>query len=250
MLQVSIRDRDCRLHAPEPLPTDAPSDRLARDLIDACREIDGGGDPLSAVVLTGGGGAFWIEGPSDPAQCDRVSRRWPAAIRALRGLTPPTIAVLQGDAIGAAWSVALACDLRLAHCSVRVGHPELRLGRMPVAGGIQRLVQLVGHGGALRLLLAGELLAAEQAHELSLINRVSVVDELEDSLQEMLSPLRSAGPIALAFAKEAVVEGTLLPILAGMRLEADLAALLQTTSDRAEGVGAFLARRRPHFEGH
>ena len=168
---------------------------------------------------------------------------------ALAAVSAPTIAALAGDAIGPAFELALACDLRVAGEGIHLGAPQIRWGRMPAAGGTQRLSRLVGRGVALRMLLLGELLSAREAEELGLVHRVAPVETIEASLEELLDQMRAAAPIALAYTKEAIREGVELPLKNGLALEADLAALLQTTQDRQEGVRAFKERRAPRFEG-
>jgi enoyl-CoA hydratase/carnithine racemase len=120
---------------------------------------------------------------------------------------------------------------------------------MPSGGGSQRLARIVGPAQALRLLLLGEVLPVQAAFARGLISRVAASDELPKVLDDTLAGLRAAAPIALAYVKEAAVRGTQLTLEAGLRMEADLAALLQTTSDRDEGVRSFVERRAPRFEG-
>jgi enoyl-CoA hydratase/carnithine racemase len=120
---------------------------------------------------------------------------------------------------------------------------------MPSGGGTQQLARIVGHAQALRLLLLGEVLSGQAAFERGLVSRVATREELPGILDDTLGALRSAAPIALAYVKETVARGTQLPLVAGLRMEADLAALLQTTTDREEGVRSFVERRAPRFEG-
>jgi enoyl-CoA hydratase/carnithine racemase len=249
MLQVREEERTVFLRVEEPVRAGAAADRLAWELLDACQAIQEREDWLAAVVLVGGGAAFWLDPPADAAACDALAEVWPAAVAAAGRLTPPTLAVLGGDAIGPAWELALACDLRLAARGVRLGSPEVRLGRLASAGATQRLTRLVGSGTALRLVLLGELLSGVEAHALGLLHRVAELSDLDACVGEIVSGLRSSAPIALAYAKETVHQGFELPLSEGLRLEADLAVLLQTTYDRGEGIAAFLERRSPGFEG-
>src|SRR5205823_14462656 len=129
------------------------------------------------------------------------------------------------------------------------GLPEVRLGRMPSAGGTQRLPRLVGPGIALRMLLLGELLIATAAVDIGLVHRIAPRRDLESSLETLVSTLRGAAPVALAYKKEAVRWAADVPPSTGLTLEADLAALLQTTTDRSSGIRAFQERSTPEFEG-
>jgi enoyl-CoA hydratase len=225
------------------------SQYLAADFIEACAEIEAREERPVAVVLVCAGSAFFLTPPSCAVDCDGVGAAWADATAAVARLGPPTIAVLAGDALGPAWELALACDLRIAASHVRVGSPEIRWGRMPAAGGTQRLARLAGIGTALRLLLLGEVMSATQALEIGLLHQVVPADGLEPAAEVVLDRLRTAAPIALAYTKEAAIRGVELPLEDGLRLEADLAALLQTTQDRAEGVASFLQRRAPRYEG-
>ncbi|MCC7368539.1 MAG: enoyl-CoA hydratase/isomerase family protein [Chloroflexi bacterium] len=248
MLQVTERDRIVFLTVPAPLPLGPASARLAWSVQDACDEIEQRDEPVAAVVLASGSGAFWLEPPTSAADLDALGSVWADMLAALDRLSPPLVACLGGDAVGPAWELALACDLRLASANARVGSPEIRWGRLPVAGGIQRLVRAVGSTLTTRLLLLGEVVTASEALALGLVHRVATPADLTTSLDALLEPLRTSAPIALAYAREAIRSAPDLPLAAGLRLEADLAALLQTTADRAEGLSAFLARRPPRFE--
>lgn len=249
MLEVTTEDRVVWLRIPHPVELGNSALRLAWELLDACAETETRDERPVAIVLTSGGPAFGIRPPGCAAECDAVAGLWGDATAAVSRLGAPTIAVLGGDALGPAWELALACDLRIAAADVSVGSPEIRWGRMPSAGGTQRLVRLAGIGTALRLLLLEEALPAMDALDLGLLHRVVPATELETALEELLAGFRAAAPLALAYAKEAAVHGADLPLQDGLRLEADLAALLQTTDDQAEGVNAFLERRTARFEG-
>jgi enoyl-CoA hydratase len=201
-----------------------------------------------AVALVSEGAAFCAVPPRDAADCDAAANAWDRAADALARVGPPTLAVLAADALGPAWALALACDLRLAAREARVGSPEVRWGRLPAAGVTQRLPRLAGPGVALRLLLLGEVLGATDAHALGLVHRVAPAAALDATREELLGELRAAAPIALGYTKEAIHQALELPLPAGLRLEADLAALLQTTHDRVEGLTAYHQRRAPSFE--
>jgi enoyl-CoA hydratase/carnithine racemase len=224
-------------------------ERLGWAIADACAALDEREVPPSGVALVGTGGAFCVQPPRSGAECDAVGPAWAAATAAVARLGPPTVAIIGGDAVGPAWELALACDLRLATTEARVGSPEARWGRLPAAGGTQRLVRLGGPALALRLLLLGELLTASEALVFGLVHRVAPAEGLAAAQETLLDALRAGAPVALGYTKEAVRQGLELPLEAGLRLEADLAALLLTTSDRAEGLAAFDARRTPRYEG-
>jgi len=237
------------LRVTEPVGLGAEAGRLAWQMVDACTRIREREDPLVAVALIGTGAAFCSRPPQSAGDCDAASSAWREATSALAAVSAATIAVLGGDAIGPAFELALACDVRIAADGIRLGAQEVRWGRIPAAGGTQRLARLVGRGVALRMLLLGELLTAAEALDLGLVHRTAPEESVEACLEELLDGLRAAAPIALAYTKEAIREGSDRPLKSGLVLEADLAALLQTTRDRAEGIRAFMEHRAPRFEG-
>jgi enoyl-CoA hydratase len=249
MLQVREQDRVVYLRVSGTVGPGLASTRLASELIDACQAIEERAEVPVGVALLSDGPAFWVSAPDGPDACDALSADWAAATAAVGRLSPPTIAAVGATAIGPAWELALACDLRLAANDVRVGCQEVALGRIPAAGGTQRLARLVGPSLALRLVLFGEVLTAPEALDLGLIHRLAPSDALDACLGEVLAGLRASAPLALAYAKETVRQSAELSLDDGLRLEADLATLLHTTLDRAEGIDSFLRRRAPRFEG-
>jgi enoyl-CoA hydratase/carnithine racemase len=170
-------------------------------------------------------------------------------IEAVAALTKPTIAVLNGDAIGVGLELALACDLRIAVTTARAGLPQVADGLLPFCGGTQRLPRIVGQAKALELILLGMLIDAREACRIGLVNEVVDPTAFPTRVDEVLNGLLGKGPIALRLGKEAVRKAMDLTLDQGMRLEEDLYALLQTTQDRAEGVRAFLEKRTPRFTG-
>jgi enoyl-CoA hydratase len=170
-------------------------------------------------------------------------------VNAVAELAVPTVAVIDGGAIGAGLELALACDLRIASDRVRIGTPEVGWERIPSAGGTQHLVRAVGPTAALRLLLLGEILSAGEALELGLVHRTAPSSKISALAEPLVAELCAAAPIAAAYTKEATRMAMDVPLPQGLRLEADLAALLQTTADRAEGLAAFLSRGTPRFDG-
>jgi enoyl-CoA hydratase/carnithine racemase len=164
-------------------------------------------------------------------------------------LTKPTVAVLNGDAVGVGLELALACDLRLAHEQARLGLPQVTDGLIPFCGGTQRLPRIVGQAKALELVLTGELLEAREALRIGLVTNAVAADVFTARVDELLADLVGKGPIALRLGKEAVHKAMDLTLDQGIRLEEDLYALLQTTQDRAEGIRAFLGKKKPTFSG-
>ena len=216
---------------------------LAQAVCDAVEDIEAD-DRTAVVALTADGPSFCVGVEDGGAWEARVD--WVAAIGRL---TRPVVAVIQGDALAEGLELALACDLRVASTRARLALPQLAEGRMPRHGGTQRLPRLVGRSRALDLLLTGRQVTGRAAEAMGLVSRSVPPQGLTRAADELVRTLRDKGPVALRYAKEAVVKGGDLTLDQGIRLEEDLYVLLQTTDDRRAGVEAFLAKRRPVFVG-
>lgn len=220
---------------------------MAIDLVEA--DVD-----VQALVVSGAGRGFCagadLAGFADLD--DAFSGREAAlagqdVMSSLAALPIPTVAALHGFAAGGGLELALACDLRVAAPGTRLGLPETTLGLIPGYGGTQRLPRLIGEARALDLILTGRLVEAEEAVSLGLISRVA--DDPLAAADELARGMLRSAPVALGLAKEAVVRGMDGTLPQGLEVEADLFGLVVTTEDRAEGVGAFLEKRDPEFEG-
>jgi enoyl-CoA hydratase/carnithine racemase len=170
-------------------------------------------------------------------------------VEALAVLSKPTLAIINGDAIDEGLELAMALDLRLARSDARLGLTQLQHGAMPHFGGSQRLPRLAGAAVALRMLLTGESIDGAEAMRVGLVTYVAGSAELPRKADEVAQALLTRGPVAARLVKEAVRKGYDMTLEQGIRLEEDLYALLQTTTDRGEGVRAFLERRKPLFRG-
>ncbi|RLC72366.1 MAG: hypothetical protein DRI26_03105 [Chloroflexi bacterium] len=225
---------------------------LANELEEACRKINED-DEIWVVVLTGAGEVF-CQG-NEPGELvrglDELELLPPSSLasRSIASLSRPVIVALNGDALGGGLELALAGDIRLAAKGARLGFPEIPEGLIPGGGGTQRLPRIVGRGKALELILTGDLISAEEAHRLGLVSGIVPREELESEAERLAQKLASKGPIALRYAKEAINKGAELALEQGLRLEADLHIILQSTRDRAEGIRAFLEKREARFEG-
>ena len=161
----------------------------------------------------------------------------------------PIVAAIRGFALGGGLELALACDIRIVAEDAQLGLTEVNLAIIPGGGGTQRLPRLVGRGRALEMILTGRRVGAEEALRIGLVERVVPVAELGKAAAEFARTLASRAPVAMRYAKEAVVKGLGLPLADGIRLENDLATLLRTTEDRIEGAKAFLEKRPPRWSG-
>ncbi|HLH26685.1 MAG TPA: enoyl-CoA hydratase/isomerase family protein [Chloroflexota bacterium] len=212
-------------------------------------------DAVRAVVLAGAGRAFCAgvdlgDGSFEESPVESVEVRVRGDFRAkLVGMGKPTVAAVQGYALGGGCELALCCDLRLAAEDAQFGLPEINLGSIPAGGATQRLPRLIGPTRALELLMTGDRLPADEAYRLGLVNRVVPRDALPDAAAELAGKLAAKAPLAIRYLREAVYRGLDLPLDDGIRLEAYLGGLLRTTEDRVEGLAAFREKRPPNFQG-
>lgn len=236
---------------------------MATSLRGICRLI-AEDDGLRLAVLTANGDVFSIDNQEnrDQVNRDQVNRQEDgqrfrecpdesfAVASAMAALAIPVLVALNGDATGPGLELALAGDLRICVPSARFGFTGLARGVLPQDGGTQRLPRLVGPGWARDMLLTGRIVDAEEALSIGLVNRVTQQpDGLKAAAEELAAQITGGGPIGARYAKEAVVKGMDLSLGQGLGLEADLNVILQSTSDRAEGIKSFLEKRPPNFTG-
>lgn len=232
-----------------PEANNAINTRLAEELFDICSEV-GQDEEVRVVTITGAGEAFcagtdWSSFlPSETALTKLLS-----VAGAVAKLGCPVIAAINGDALGQGLELALACDLRIAAETARLGLPQIASGFIPWDGGTQRLPRSVGRAKAMEMILLGEPISAREAYRVGLVNKVVTLEELLLIVADMAQRMASGAPLALKYAKEAIGKGLGLTLEQGLRLEADLYALLQTTQDRTEGIRAFREKRQPKFKG-
>lgn len=253
-LRLETRDHIGRIHlsrAGEGNPIDLA---FLQELAEAAELLNDDPD-IRAVVLAAEGPDFSVGWRSERSAVlgELTALRRELAqhppFSCLEEMGPPVIAAIRGRCHSAGLELALACDVRLASEDARFAFPEVDRGTIPMAGGTQRLPRLIGRGRALELLLFGEERDARWAREVGLVSAVTPADRLEAEAQALAARMAERGPIALRYAKEAVHRGLDLPLGEALRYETDLTIILQTTEDRAEGVRAFLEKRRPEFRG-
>ena len=213
-------------------------------------------DEARVVVVTGAGDRAFSGGadirefvePQVPVRF-RESRKRVDFRQAMDRCPQPIIAAIRGYALGGGLELALACDIRIAGEDAQLGLTEVNLAIIPGGGGTQRLPRLVGRGRALEMILTGARIDAREAWRIGLVERVVPAADVLAAARELARTLAEKAPVALRYAKEAVVKGLELPLADGLRLENDLATLLRTTEDRVEGAKAFLEKRKPRFTG-
>jgi enoyl-CoA hydratase len=216
---------------------------MARQLIDLAEEIEDDPDALM-LAIRGAEGCFCAGFDED------VYSEAPQVVESFAALSRPTLAIIDGIAADEGLELALAADIRVASRTADFSMGQLERGRIPRFGGTQRLPRLIGAAHALRMLLAGDTLGGNEAMRLGLVTYVAAgSDSLARSAREIMRIVSTRGPVAARLAKEAVRKGYDMTLDQGIRLEEDLYALLQTTADRAEGIRAFLEKRKPLFRG-
>jgi enoyl-CoA hydratase len=169
--------------------------------------------------------------------------------RRLERCGKPVIAAVNGFALGGGCELAMACHLRVASETAKFGQPEVKLGIGPGYGGTVRLPRLVGKGRALELLLTGQMIDAEEAWRIGLVNRVVPADRLLDEAEQLLRSILENGPLAIRACLEAVDAGLEMSLDQALLLEANHFGLLSGTRDMREGTRAFLEKRKPVFQG-
>src|SRR5919112_1126112 len=209
-----------------------------------------------AIIVTGAGERAFIAGADIGAmsvlhsiEAKRFSEIGPAAMALLDRGPIPTIAAVNGYALGGGCEVALACDIRIAAENAVFGFPEVGLGILPGLGGTQRLPRLIGPALAKELIFTGRRIGAEEAREIGLVNRVVPEGEALKAARELAGEIAANGPLAVRHAKAAANRSTDVDLVSGLEYEADQFALLFATEDAREGMGAFVEKRKPDFRG-
>src|SRR5437868_7166906 len=211
---------------------------------------------IRVAILTGSGEKAFIAGAdiSELAKHDAVSgkeytHRGQSVLNLIENLGKPVIACLNGFALGGGCEIAMACTMRLASDNAKLGQPEVKLGIIPGYGGTQRLPRLVGKGLAMQLVLSGEMITAQEALRMGLVNEVVPAAELISRAEALAQKIVANAPVAVQYAMEAVNKGMEMTLSEGLYLEATLFGLCCATEDKKEGTTAFLEKRAPQFKG-
>jgi enoyl-CoA hydratase len=211
---------------------------------------------IRAIVLTGAGDKAFVAGADinelavlTPAQGQEHARRGQAVFEYIEQLGKPVIAAINGFALGGGCELAMACTMRIAADTARMGQPEINLGIVPGYAGTQRLPRLVGKGLALEILLTGDMIAAARAYEIGLVNRVVPAADLVAEAKKLAATLASKAPLAARYIIQAVNHGFEMSHADAQVLEASLFGLVASTSDMREGTRAFLDKRKADWKG-
>ena len=253
-LTFAVADRIATITVNRPDKLNALNDTTIAELGTAIDEARAR-DDVAGVLLTGAGRAFVagadiseLEGQT-PLDATKRARAGQDIFRRFETSPKPTIAVINGFALGGGCELAMSCHIRVASEKAKLGQPEVKLGIVPGYGGTQRLPRLVGRGAALRLLLTGEMIDAAEAHRIGLVDQVVAPDALLETATALMNAMIANAPLALAGCIEALDRGLPLSLEEGCRVESDAFGALSSTADMREGMRAFLEKRAPSFTG-
>jgi enoyl-CoA hydratase len=251
----AVADRVATVTVDRPDKLNALNDAVMADLGKAFAAAKA--DPaVGAVVVTGSGEKAFVAGADIGELATQTvlggkekSLRGQAVLDAIERLGKPVIAAVNGYAFGGGLELALACHLRYAATTAKMGLPEVGLGIIPGYGGTQRLPRIVGRGRALEMILSGNPVDAATAERWGLVNGVFEPAELQAKVRAVAAGLLAKGPLALAMALEAVLRGGSVSQEEGSRIECDLFGLVSSSQDMREGLKAFLEKRKPQYRG-
>ncbi|MGA9354131.1 MAG: enoyl-CoA hydratase-related protein [Terriglobales bacterium] len=213
-------------------------------------------DGIRVVILTGSGDKAFVAGADigelavqDAVMGKKYAHRGQSVLNLIENLGKPVIACINGFALGGGCELALACTMRLASDNAKLGQPEVKLGIIPGYGGTQRLARLVGKGLAMQHILAGEMISAQEAHRIGLVNEVTAIADLIPRAEAIAAKIIANAPLAVQYAMEAVNKGMEMTLAEGLFLEASLFGVCCATEDKKEGTAAFLEKRAANFKG-
>ena len=250
-----VNDKIARITINRPSVLNALNPKTVAELgecLNAARQDDA----VRVLILTGAGEKSFVAG----ADINELSKQSPVSgkeyslvgqevLHRLETMGKPSIAAINGFALGGGCEVALACTIRIASRNAKLGQPEVKLGIIPGYGGSQRLPRLCGKGVAHEMILTGEMITAEEALRVGLVNRVVEPAELLATAESIAKKIASNAPLAVKYAMEAIERGTEMPQEEGLFLEASLFGLCCATEDMHEGTRAFLEKRPAKFQG-
>lgn len=237
-----------------PKALNALNQQTLEELLQCFTSIAGDGS-VQVVIVTGSGDKAFVAGADitnmqslDPIAGKAFGNLGHEVMDAVATAPQPVIAAVNGFALGGGCELAIACDMRLASHNAKFGLPEVKLGVIPGFGGTQRLPRLIGKGLANELLFSGNMIDAEEAYRIGLVNRVVAQDQLLAACAALAENIAARGPVAVRLCKESVSNGLEMDLKRGCAYERDLFALCFATADQKEGMGAFLEKREAKFQ--
>ena len=208
------------------------------------------------VIFTGTGEKAFIAGADinefekqDAVLGKEFAHRGQSVLNLIESLGKPVIACINGFALGGGCEMAMACTMRLASDNAKLGQPEVKLGIIPGYGGTQRLPRLVGKGLAMQMVLSGEMITAQEAYRIGLVNEVTAPADLIPRAEAIAAKIIANAPLAVQYAMEAVNKGMEMTLAEGLFLEATLFGICCVTEDKKEGTASFLEKRPAQFKG-
>ena len=254
-LQIAIASQVATLTINRPKAMNALNPQTLTDLNSAIDTLESD-TAVDVIIITGSGEKAFVAGGDisampdfSPLDAREFAQLGHAVMQRIENCTKPVIAAVNGFALGGGCELALSCDIRLASATAHLGLPEVSLGIIPGFGGTQRLARLVGKGLAMELILGGEMINAEEACRIGLVNHVYPAEELLGKAHDLAAKIVSRGQYAVRLGKEAINNGLEMDLARANRYEAELFSLCFATEDQTEGVDAFLNKRPAQFKG-
>lgn len=254
-IECTITDNIAVLTINRPKFLNALNSEVLRELSEAADWIDKDAS-IRAVIVTGAGEKAFAAGADiaemqnkDVLEAREFSSLGNSVFSQLENLKKPVIAAVNGFALGGGCELAMACDIRIASNRAKFGQPEVGLGIMAGFGGSQRLARLVGVGIAKEILFTGDMINAERAYEIGLVNRVVDASAVLEEAKKVAQTIAAKSPLGVSFTKKAVNDGVNLDLERALLLESEIFGSLFSTKDQSEGMSAFLEKRQPVFKG-
>jgi enoyl-CoA hydratase len=253
-LLIEKEDGYAIMYINRPKALNAINDAVLKEMAQIIDEIDA--DPeVRVLIITGAGDKSFVAGADivwmynmDQPGCRKFSAFGEYVMRKLELMEKPVIAAVNGFALGGGCELAMACDIRLAADNALFAQPEVGLGVIPGFGGTQRLPRLIGEGRAKELTYTCDNIKADEAYRIGLVNHVYPQAELMDQARKMAKKIIRQAPLAVGYAKHAINKGIQCDIDTGMAIEADMFGNCAATQDKAEGMGAFIEKRKPTWQ--
>jgi len=254
-LVFEIKDSIAIIKVNRPQKLNALNEETIKELGLAISKVENSSE-IKAAILTGTGDKAFVAGADiselsklGMLEATKASRMGQHVFSDFENCSKPVVALVNGFALGGGCELAMSCHFRIASDTARFGQPEVNLGLVPGYGGTQRLPRLVGRGIALELLLTGDMISAQRAYEIGLVNKIVAANDLMDEGIKMLTKIISKGPVAVKYCIDAVHHGLNSTLETGLEMEANYFGMAFGTEDKKEGTAAFLEKRKAEFQG-